>query len=641
MTAQQQLLHYRELLLQEQAADLAQYRAKVNQKTLKERVAEGMSWYPIRLKNLRVGMGEQLIMELERDPVEDGGTGSFQVGSVVAVFGQQDGSEAGRVTGVVAALSKTYMRVALSLKYLPDWLPPSTLGVHLEFDDKTYRDMFAALDRVMDPKKNERLAELREILLGEKKAEFYRWEIQYRHLALNASQNQAVQRALEAKDVAIIHGPPGTGKTTTLVQAIGEILRKEHQVLVCAASNTAVDLLAHRCGLEGLGVLRLGNPARIDDELEKYTLDYRITEHPDYPFLRKLRQEAEEARRQAGKFKRNFGSAERQRRGRLFKEAREMRAEAKQLEHHIIQQLLSHSQVIACTLTGAAMPLLGRKRFHTVFIDEAGQALLPACWIPILRADRVIMAGDHRQLPPTVKSREADQQGLGITLFEKLMDRPELSVMLNEQYRMHEQIMRFSSQQFYQDQLQANFLVCDHLLGPDFPPVEFVDTAGCGFREFREPKTLSTGNAEEAQLLLRHLAMLFGKIEREAPQLLELPFSVGVISPYKAQIRTLTEQLKNSPMLSSFIDYIGINTVDGFQGQERDVIYISLVRSNERGDIGFLKDIRRMNVALTRARKKLVVVGDSATLGKHAFYQAFLDYIDEIGAYRSAWEFME
>jgi superfamily I DNA and/or RNA helicase len=450
-----------------------------------------------------------------------------------------------------------------------------------------------------------------------------------------------VQRVLTALDVAVVHGPPGTGKTTTLVEAIRETCLHEHQVMVCAASNTAVDLLTLKCLEVGLEVLRLGNPARVDDELQLHTLDGSITQHPDYQALRKLRKDAEDARKRAHTYKRNFGSREQQQRRELLRDARELKGMARKLEDYIVHQLVNHTQVIACTLTGASASVLGNKRFHTVFIDEAAQALEPACWIPIIRANRVIMAGDHCQLPPTVKSPEAAQRGLANTLFEQVIETKQVDVMLEQQYRMHEQIMRFSGQQFYDNRLIADDSVRQHLIGPGFDPVEYLDTAGCGFAEVKNPQTLSTGNPEEANLLLRHLAILFNRIQAQVPERLEQGLTVGIITPYKEQVRQLRKQLRNSPMLADYESMVDINTVDGFQGQERDVVYISLVRSNKRSTIGFLKDIRRMNVALTRARQKLVVVGDSATLGEHPFYRDFIDYVEGIGAYRSAWEFIE
>ena len=354
-----------------------------------------------------------------------------------------------------------------------------------------------------------------------------------------------------------------------------------------------------------------------------------------------MRKEAESVRKTALKFKRNFDATQRRRRQELLKESRELKQHARKLEGYILHHIINRTPVITATLSGAASNKLQKKRFHTVLIDEAGQALAPACWIPILRAGRVIMAGDHQQLPPTVKSFEAEKKGLGKSLFEQVIEAKEVDVMLEQQYRMNKSIMGFSAQQFYKGKLYADESVKEHVLGENFPAISFIDTAGCGFEEKQPENSRSTYNPDEARLLLKLLALMFNQLQEEIPDTFDRPFSVGIISPYKAQVRFLKDQLLSSPMLSSFQSFIKVNTVDGFQGQERDVIFISLARSNSKGEIGFLKDIRRMNVALTRARKRLVVVGDSATLGKNAFYQEFLDYVEKENAYQSAWEWME
>lgn len=641
MNSIERLEHLLQLLAIEREEDLKQYRQNVLERSLKERCEKGVSWYPIELKHLRIGLGDRILLEVSRTQHMEKPQ-SLQSGSVVSVFGMDGNAEVGQVMGVAAAVQKDKMKIMLSTEHIPDWLPDSKLGINLEFDDKTYKEMNAAIRQVIEPKKNERLQELRETLTGPHTPAFSEWERVYHNPDLNESQNRAVVRALEAHEVALIHGPPGTGKTTTLVQAIKETLTREHQVLICAPSNTAVDLLASKCDELGLSVVRMGNPARVDESMQKLTLDGRMSEHEDYRSLRKIRKEAEKIRKKALKYKRTFTGQDRRRRKELLEEARELKSHAKKLEDYILHQILNRSQVVASTLTGSAHSLLQRKRFHTVFIDEAAQALEPACWIPLMRADRVILAGDHFQLPPTVKSFEAEKKGLGHTLFEYIMEqKPEASVMLEQQYRMHYQIMGFSAQQFYSGKLTADPSVRYRGLSGDMPPVEFVDTAGCGFTEKRNPETLSTANPEEGELLMRHLATLLNQLEAEKPELFEQGLSIGIIAPYREQVRTLRELLRNSPMLMSYQERITVHTVDGFQGQERDIMYISLTRSNDRGEIGFLKNIRRMNVALTRAKKKLVVIGDSATLGNHPFYRAFLDYVDTIDAYHSAWEWAE
>ncbi|MEO0896138.1 MAG: AAA domain-containing protein [Bacteroidota bacterium] len=642
MTSQEKIKRLQEVLEWERKEDLRQYQEKVLKRSLKDRIKNGVTWYPVILRKMYFGLGDRLIVELDR---QDGGkkTGGFQSGAVISLFGNIANDPVGKLTGVIAQLKSDFMKIALATDSIPDWLTKAKLGVDLDFDDKTYQEMNAALRKVLDCKRDEQLYDLREVLLGDKKANFFNeWNVHYNNTDLNPSQNQAIQNILEAKDVAIIHGPPGTGKTTTLVQAIKETILRENQVLVVAPSNTAVDLLTLKCLEEGMDVVRLGNPARVNETLLTHTLDGAVMSHQDYSALKKIRKDAEEAKKKALKYKRKYGAQEYNRRRELLRDAKELRSMAHKLEDYILNQIINHTQVITATLTGAAASVLGNKRFHTVFIDEAGQALEPACWIPLLRAGRVIMAGDHCQLPPTVKSKQAEKGGLSETLFEKIISsKPEVAVMLEQQYRMNEKIMAFSGSKFYDNKLVADTTVKHHVVGPNFPPVEFVDTAGLGYNEKKNPESLSTGNKEEAQLVLRHLALMFNQIEKEVPNILENGFSVGIIAPYKEQVRIFKNKLATIPMLQPYASRITINTVDGFQGQERDVIYISLVRSNTKGEIGFLGDTRRMNVALTRARKKLVLVGDSATLGNHTFYQDFLTYTENIDAYRSAWEYLE
>ncbi len=638
MKSETTIKRFQKLLKLEKEEDRRIYQEMVMKRSLKEQCESGVTWYPLAIKRIYIGMAEKTVVEVVRT-TQLGKPHVFQSGSTISLFGMENDKPSGMTSGVVQALKGDEMKIILNTEDFPNWLTGMRLGVTLDFDDKTYKEMDSALNQLLEVKPKTRLSELREIIWGEQMPVFKRWHTEYQHEKLNASQRKAVQQCLEAEDIAIIHGPPGTGKTTTIVQAIAEICKREPQVLVAAPSNTAVDLLCLKCEAEGLTVVRLGNPARVDEDIQNLTLDSRITQHPDYSALRKIRKEAEQIKTKALKFKRNFGDAERRERRELLDEASELKGHAHKLEEYILHQVLSSAQVVACTLTGAAHSVLGKKRFHTVFLDEASQALSPASWIPILRSDRVIFAGDHFQLPPTVKFIEAEKGGLSETLFDTCIRNKEADVMLDTQYRMHKHIMYFSGKQFYEGKLKADESVKNRTLGNGFPPIEFVDTTGCGFEERKNPDTLSTANPEEASLLLKHLAILLNEITVTIPEILNPDFSIGIISPYKEQVQVIKELLWNSPLFEQYLDFITVNTIDGFQGQERDIIYISLVRSNENGEIGFLKDKRRMNVALTRARKKLVVVGDSGTIGNHPFYKDFLDYIEAIDAYKSAWEF--
>lgn len=639
MSPQEQLKEQLRLLEIEREEDARQYREEVLKRSLKDRVKRGVSWYPVELTRTRIGTGERFVIEVSRSNDAPQG-GSIQSGSSVSLFtlGANE-KESNHVEGVVYHIRGRNMKIVLNGHDLPFWVRQGRLGVNLEFDDRTYREMASAIQRTAKAEKD-RLPYLRDLLLGEKSPGRRDWEYQFSHPVLNRSQERAVQVVLEAEDVAIIHGPPGTGKTTTLAHALVEVAKRERQILVCAPSNAAADVLTMRCAEQGLQVLRIGNPARVEEELHYHTLDESIARHPDYASLRKMRRESEAIFQKANKKSRGLAADAYRKRREMLAEARSFRDYAKTLESYILDQVVDQAQIITCTLTGAGHRLIKNRKFDTVFIDEAAQALTPACWIPIGLAKRVILAGDDCQLPPTVKSREAVKGGLGRTLFEEVHAKyPKASAMLQEQYRMHRDIMTFSSRHFYKNELQPAAGIGTWTLGEGIAPVEFVDTAGCGFDEKKNHR-LSTLNPGEATLLLKHLALLLNQLEKEVPDTFERPFSIGIIAPYKAQVHVLRQQLADSPMLSSYIQYIEINTVDGFQGQERDVIYMSLTRSNAKGEIGFLGDERRMNVAMTRARKKLVMVGDSATLGKNKFFSSMLDYIEEIGAYRSAWELM-
>ena len=651
--AEQELTHLQELLRIEKKEDAAQYQIKIVQAPLAKRRKDGLCWFPVGINDEFVGLGGRWNIDIERSN-DKGQPHQLSVGSIVTVFEQKNGLEGEKINGVVSKVENDKMRIALNSEEFPDFLDHqnNSIGVYLAFDDSTYREMNHTIEQVIKAK-NDRLAELRDIFLAEKKPRFEKLEDKENEFSeatsnLNESQRKAVQNILQAQDVAIIHGPPGTGKTTTLVAAIAETLKKERQVLVCAPSNTAVDWLTEKLHAQNIQVTRLGHPARVNETLEHLTLDGKIEQHSDYKYYKKLLKQSEQMRKQALKFKRNFGQRERNERRQMLRDAKRLKQDALKLEEYISKHVLEKSQVLTCTLTGSASYILAHRTFSTLFIDEAAQALEGATWIPILKANRVVMAGDHQQLPPTIKSLEAAKSGLENTLFEKIIKKhPQTAQMLSVQYRMNEQIMEFSNQKFYKGNLKAFDTNKHHVLYPNLAPVEFVDTAGCGFAEIQDEETLSRYNPEEANLVVRHLEQLFEEIlqkiengEIENSKEFIDNFSVGVLSTYKSQVYLLRDLIRNNDLLNNYAHQITIHTVDGFQGQEREVMYISLVRSNEKGEIGFLKDLRRFNVAITRAKKRLVVFGDSATLGTDNFYKDFLDYVESIEAYKSAWEYM-
>ncbi|ALJ00499.1 AAA domain-containing protein [Rufibacter tibetensis] len=642
-----ELLDVRALLKLEQDEDRKQYQLKNAQTSITERKRLGICWYPVNVIKQEVGFGNKVVVELERTSGRDQ-LHMFQAGSSAALFTNGEG---GTLNGVVLEVKRNKLRLATSKEDLPDWIEGgSRLGVELTFDEVSYREMEFALMKVMEAEKS-RLAQLRNIILGAEPAIFRR-EKEFSPIAsLNDSQNAAVKNIVQAKDVAIIHGPPGTGKTTTLVQAILQTLKLgEKKLLVTAPSNTAVDLLTEKLAEQGVNVIRIGNPSRVSEVLLEHTLDSQIMHHRDYKQLKKLRKTAQEYKAMAGQYKRNFGHEERQQRQFMKEESKRILSQADDIEDYITEDLLDHVQVITCTLVGSANRAIRHMLYDTVFIDEAAQALEPACWIPITRANRVVLAGDHCQLPPTVKSIAAERGGLSRTLFEKCIERqPESAVMLTTQYRMHEHIMGFSNGQFYRGELQADESVRTATLSDAFPAfepglvVEFIDTAGCGFNDQTMGEGSSTANPEEADVLIKHLVNLLTPYEPEESEGdQERPLRIGIIAPYRAQINYLNDQIEHEPKLAALHAkrQLSVGTVDSFQGQERDIMYISMVRSNPEGEIGFLSDVRRMNVAMTRAKKKMVIVGDSATLGQHTFYSQFLAYAESIGSYRSAWELL-
>lgn len=637
MSSIESLKHSLELLHMERQADLEYYRQKVLLRSLHQRTQEGTTWYPVRLKSDYIGTGERLVIEVERtNHLEQ--PHAFSAGKSVSVFSNASGKpEKEHTNGVINYVRDNTMVVTLQGDELPDWIDDGQLGIDVMFDEMTYREMEFALKEVIKADNN-RVATLREILLGAMApgAPATGYE-QPAPTFLNSSQEAALRTVLSTSDIAFIHGPPGTGKTTTIVGAIVETVKREGQVLVTAPSNAAVDLLAEKLSDQGLNVIRIGHPARVTEQALSKTLDARISQHVHYAELRSLRKKMEHLKASALKFKRNYGWAEKEQRRMMLQESKALKADADLLEFHIINDLLQKSDVICCTLVGSSHHVLRGRKYKSAFIDEAGQALEPACWIPILRSERVIFAGDHQQLPPTIKSNEAARAGLAVTLFEKGISRhPSKASMLQVQYRMNEAIMKFSSDYFYKGALVAHDSVATGLLRPHQAPIEFVDTAGCGYAESQDPETLSRFNEQEAQLLIRLVEKLIDAIGQET--WMEEGITMGIITPYRSQVDLLHKLAETSAQLEPLHKLVTINTVDAFQGQERDVIAISFVRSNDKAEVGFLGDIRRTNVAMTRARKKLIMVGDSATLGSHPFYVELLDYVQKGEFYRSAFE---
>ena len=656
----QALLQQRTLLQLEYYTEKEAFRKLTEQMGMQRKVKRGDAWFPLRVGKSFYNSLNQTAIEVFRTSDQDI-EHNFEFGRPVMFFmvkkmgkNENQGRKVQSIkyfsfTGTVSYVDGDRMVITV-----PDSAPlldlqqsTEPIGVQLSFDETSYKLMFEALDRVMKAKNN-RLAYLRDLFYSHQKAGRFSFE-PMKFPWLNPTQERAVNEVLWAKDVAIVHGPPGTGKTTTLVEAINETLMRESQVLVCAQSNMAVDWISEKLVDRGINVLRIGNPTRVNDKMLGFTYERRFESHPDYPQLWAIRKAIRELRKNRKKGSENY-----------HQKMDRLKSRAAEIEIRINSELFGEARVIACTLVGSAHRLLEGMKFGTLFIDEAAQALEAACWIPMKRASRVILAGDHCQLPPTVKSIAALRAGLGKTLMERIAEnKPEVVTLLKIQYRMNDEIMRFSSDWFYGGKVESapqikyrSVLDYDH-------PITWIDTSNeenqitiegedapedsastsspasaanqnsdLNFKEQFVGESFGRINKAEAELTLLTLAEYFTKIGKQ--RVLSESIDVGIISPYRAQVQYLKKLIKKYEFFKPYRRLISVNTVDGFQGQERDVILISLVRSNDEGQIGFLKDLRRMNVAMTRVRMKLIILGNKDTMTKHPFYKKLWEYVEAI-----------
>ena len=679
----QALLQQRTLLQLEYYTEKEAFRKLTEQMGMQRKVKRGDAWFPLRVGKSFYNSLNQTAIEVFRTSDQDI-EHNFEFGRPVMFFRSEERrvkseefnsktpSNSSSKTQEKGQENSSLFTHHSSLKYfsftgtvsyvdgdrmvvtVPDSAPlldlqqsTEPIGVQLSFDETSYKLMFEALNRVMKAKNN-RLAYLRDLFYSHQKAGKFSFE-PMKFPWLNPTQERAVNEVLWAKDVAIVHGPPGTGKTTTLVEAINETLMRESQVLVCAQSNMAVDWISEKLVDRGINVLRIGNPTRVNDKMLGFTYERRFESHPDYPQLWAIRKAIRELRKNRKKGSENY-----------HQKIERLKSRAAEIEIRINAELFGEARVIACTLVGSAHRLLEGMKFGTLFIDEAAQALEAACWIPMRRASRVILAGDHCQLPPTVKSIAALRAGLGKTLMERIAEnKPEVVTLLKIQYRMNDEIMRFSSDWFYGGKVESapqikyrSVLDYDH-------PITWIDTSNeenqitiegedapedsastsssvsaanqnsdLNFKEQFVGESFGRINKAEAELTLLTLAEYFTKIGKQ--RVLEERIDVGIISPYRAQVQYLKKLIKKYEFFKPYRRLISVNTVDGFQGQERDVILISLVRSNDEGQIGFLKDLRRMNVAMTRARMKLIILGNKDTMTKHPFYKKLWEYVEAI-----------
>lgn len=603
-----------------------EYRMQSERMGIQRKIRRGICWFPIEIGNGRFNSLNQYVIELHNtrnEEAEDIDT-LFEYGRPVQFFREVSGEICYMpFTATVSYVRNNMMAIVLpSSQNAFELQSGENIGVQLAFDETSFKMMFNALKEVLTAKNN-RLSYLRDMFAGQIRPS-HRTFSPIRMPWLNATQEEAVCKVLWAKDVEVIHGPPGTGKTTTLVEAINETLRRETQIMVCAQSNMAVDWICEKLIDRGIPVLRIGNPSRVNDRMLSFTYERMFEDHPQYPELWNIRKTIRQIR-----VNKKSGDNIHQKISRL-------RDRASEIEMAINAQLFDQARVITCTLVGASNKLLVGHKFSTLFIDEAAQALEPACWIAIRRASRVILAGDHQQLPPTIKSFQAMHEGLGKTLMERIVENlPEAVTLLRVQYRMNESIMRFSSNWFYQGQVESDPSVKYRSVLDFDTPIQWIDGSDCVetqdadiFREQYVGNHHGRINKAEADLMLETLVQYINKIGKK--RFLDERIDIGIISPYKVQTQYLRRRIKQMEALHPFLMQITVNTVDGFQGQERDIIFISLVRSNENGEIGFLSDIRRMNVAMTRARMKLFIFGSKTTMMHHPFYRNLVSYVDDV-----------
>ncbi len=634
-TAIQSIQQQRLLLQMEYQTEKEAFRKQTEAMGIGRKVKRGDAWFPVSVGQSRYNSLNQMTTEILRTQDQDI-EHNFEYGKPVMFFmvsqktsGAKDSKDTSihyfSFTGTVSYVEGDRMVVVVPEGHALDLQSvDKPVGVQLSFDETSYRVMFDALDRVLKAKNN-RLAYLRDLFYSKLVAGRFTFA-PMSFPWLNETQERAVNEVLRAKDVAIVHGPPGTGKTTTLVEAINETLMRESQVLVCAQSNMAVDWICEKLVDRGINVLRIGNPTRVNDKMLGFTYERRFEAHPDYPQLWAIRKAMRELRRRKKGRDDNF-----------HQKLERLKSRATELEIRINADLFGEARVIASTLVGSANRLLEGQKFGTLFIDEAAQALEAACWIPMRRVSRVILAGDHCQLPPTVKSIAALKGGLGKTLMERIVEnKPECVTLLGVQYRMNEEIMKFSSDWFYGGKVKTAPEIRQRKSILNFDrPILWIDTGQMEVgpdepsnKEQFVGESFGRVNKGEAELTLRHLQDYFTKIGKE--RILEEQIDVGVISPYRAQVQYLRKLVKQRAFFKPYRRLITVNTVDGFQGQERDIILISMVRANENGEIGFLRDLRRMNVAITRARMKLIILGDVATLTRHPFYKKLWEYVTQL-----------
>lgn len=628
MKSEEYILQLSEAVEFERMQEELYYRNLSATKTKAEKKEAGILLYPLKLIKKFYTVGEYIELKLEKTSPNNKGN-KINVGAGVLLHFRES-----TLKGTISFLRKNEVSIILGQKDLDLYFPENeSYSIELIYDERPYLLQQSALKKVLNSKEDHIRTLLQAVAKGEinqKSHTLHEGGEHYKNHKLNPYQNIAVQKMVNANQIGIIHGPPGTGKTTTLIALIDFLQKVEKKILVCAPSNNAVDLICITLAEKGLNPTRIGNVSRISNQTVELSLSEKLRNHNDWNHIKKVRVEAEEAKRQAEKYKRQFGTKQRNYRNTMYQEARELKKWARELESKLVDSILDDSKIICATLMGSSHDSIKELNFDTVIIDEASQATVPECWNVILKGKRVILAGDHLQLPPTVKSNDARAMGLEVTLLDRMTDSIPDCVLLQEQYRMNDEILAFSNAQFYQGKLRSHEQCAHRKLSDDSPVLTFIDTSGCGFEEMQSKETRSLRNEGEYFILREHFLSQQDHYHNQ---------SIGIISPYKDQVKYISALIEEEEEYRGFD--IQVNSIDGFQGQEKDVIYISLVRSNDQGEIGFLKDYRRLNVAMTRARKRLIIIGDGVTLGQDKMYSALMEHVEQKAHFQSAWEYMK
>ncbi len=600
-------------------------------KTKKEKIESGFLLYPVTIARKSYTLGEYVELQLELPPALTRSKTKFRTGVGCVLIAEDD--ETKRFKGTVSIVRRNYINIILKNDIIEkDSISDyAKLGVEIIYDERPYKVMTEVLHEILKTDQPH-IKEIRRFIDNQtypKQQDLYAGHPFDIPNHLNESQQLSIKKAIQAPFVHIIHGPPGTGKTTTLISLVRCLLQKEKKILVTAPSNNAVDLLAYLLDKINIKVIRVGNLSRIGEKISHLTIEEKVRDNKEWSNIKKVKIKASEVRRKAKAFKRNFDKEAYHKRKALLKESKELAQWANELEARLVENIFDGAQVVAATLIGINNKYTEQIKFDTAIIDEASQALEPESWNPILRAKRVILAGDHKQLAPTVKSRKSENLGLSTTLLDLLAPIQELSTILKTQYRMHNQILQFSNVEFYSGQLKSHESVKDRKLGSDKKAFQLIDTIGTGYEEEYNQDQKSFKNEGEYFIISEHIYQSKENM---------LGASIGIISPYAEQVSMIIEKIETDDHFKN-LD-VEVNSIDGFQGQEKDVIYISMVRSNPAGNIGFLADHRRLNVAMTRAKKKLIIVGDMLTLGQDPIFQRLQQYAETIEAYSSAWEYM-